>query len=217
MILLGATPGTAVGQTIQKTDETWETCSDPEVQQPFEKYGDSRDYVLAPGGSFERLQTEVGLTTSVELDLTSLGWSSQGAQIVTGNEPFYLNKWTDGFSLSIPEGTAATSPAMCVDLHYPVFRLVSKAVGLLRDNSDAQLRVRVIYPDATDPSFKTVGTLDGSQGRHSRLGWRISPDMDLLPHRGVEEPGGRLVALRFVAASGDWRIDDIFIDPRRHR
>ena len=113
-------------------------------------------------------------------------------------------------SLTIPAGGSATSPAMCVDLHYPTFRLMSKP-----QKGQGQLKVEVIYPDSDNPAFHPVADV-GAQGKD----WQASADMPVFPERGGAAPGMRRVALRFtsVAADGDageWHIDDLFVDPKR--
>jgi hypothetical protein len=50
--------------------------------------------------------------------------------------------------------------------------------------------------------------------------WQASADIPVLPERGGAAAGMRRVALRFtsVAANGnagDWKIDDLYVDPRR--
>jgi hypothetical protein len=218
LAVLALIPAAAFAVRIQQTAQTRESCTDPKVVQPFRDYGDSRNYILAPGGAFERLDTDISPSGSLTdlVDLSSLGWTTRGGVIGPGNEPFFLNRRTDNHSFRLPEGTFGTSPAMCVDLNYPIFRLVARPSGILR-TSDAMLRVKVIYPNVDDPRFKTVDTLRGGQGRYTDLGWHISPDLDMLPHRGGRAPGKRLVAMRFVALQGSWRIDDIFVDPRKLR
>ncbi len=210
---------TASGVEIERTAETWETCDSPSLEQPFERFGDNRDYVLAPSGAFENLDADLsGSGVSLTADLSSLGWQpSGGAGISTGNEAFYLRRLTDSASLSVPQGGSAISPAVCVDLDYPHMRLVTRGQSRLLSSAQPRLRVEVIYPEVSGATFGEVAILDPSQGGPTKLGWRVSNDVPLYPEWGGELPGSRLAALRFTALSGDWRIDDIYIDPRRHR
>jgi hypothetical protein len=99
---------------------------------------------------------------------------------------------------------------MCVDLHYPTLRLMTNPA-----RNQGQLKVEVIYPDSNNPVFHPVATL-GAQGRD----WQASADIPVFPERGGAAPGMRRVALRFTSIapkgdSGDWRIDDLYIDPKR--
>ena len=157
-----------------------------------------RDYVLAPGGSFEEegprgLASPEGQGRERRL----------GAQVRPDDE----NKQ----ALKIPAGGSATSPAMCVDLHYPTMRLMAKA-----QKYKGQLKVEVIYPDSDNPVFHPVGSL--TAGASDK--WQASADMPVFPERGGAARGMRRVALRFTSVAsgdeaGDWRIDDLYVDPKR--
>jgi hypothetical protein len=98
---------------------------------------------------------------------------------------------------------------MCVDLHYPTFRLMARTKG------QGQLKVEVIYPDSDNPVFHQVATL-GAQGRD----WLATDDLSVFPERGGAAPGMRRVALRFTSVGssrdgGEWRLDDLYVDPKR--
>src|SRR5438105_3682323 len=54
------------------------TCQTPPVSTPFSQWGDSNDYFLAPGGSFEGTADQVG-------------WTLSNAALTSGNEPFLVN------------------------------------------------------------------------------------------------------------------------------
>ena len=197
---------TASGLNVFETRETRDTCTSPELVQAFSAFGDTRDYVLAPGGSFE----------DKDLD----GWQVNKAKTTGDGSPLQLpvadsrghrdddDDDNNKHSLTISAGGSATSPAMCVDLHYPTLRLMTK----LRRGTGA-IRVEVLYPDSDNPVFHPVGSLTAD--RSSR--WEASADVSVFPERGGAAPGMRRVALRFtsVAGSGEWRIDDLYVDPRR--
>jgi hypothetical protein len=162
----------------------------------FAAFGDTRDYVLAPGGSFE----------DKDLD----GWQVEGAKVSGDGSPLEADGDRNKRSLKIPAGGSATSPAMCVDLHYPTLRLMARAA------KEGELRVEVIYPDSEDPLFHPAGALTGGGQRD----WQASSDMPVFPERGGAAPGMRRVALRFTSVAvngeaGEWKIDDLYVDPRR--
>jgi hypothetical protein len=206
---------TASGINILETATSRQTCTAPQLVSAFASLGDTRDYVLAPGGDFEDWSLE--------------GWQVQKARISDGGSPLEVEPvgasadtddrdygWNDRDdsgneqSLKIPAGGSATSPAMCVDLHYPTLRLMAKS-----SKSQGRLKVEVIYPDSANPVFHPVANL-GAQGRD----WQASADIPVFPERGGAAPGMRRVALRFtsVAAGGDpgeWRMDDLYVDPKR--
>ena len=179
---------------IYDSPESARTCADPAIDHPFAPFGDSRDYVLAADGGFE--------------DATLPGWQLKGgARAADGNEPHYVNDADDRRSLHLPVGASAISPSMCVDLHYPSFRLFARSLGL----SPGKLKVEVVYPDVHNADWKTVAQIG------SRSDWFLSGDMALTPEIGGSAAGPRRVALRFSATglAGSWKVDDVFIDPRR--
>jgi hypothetical protein len=180
------------------TTKSRETCAAPQIEQPFASFRDSRDYVLAPGGSFE--------------DPTLAGWSLEGGAVVdSGNEPFNLRGSADANSLVLPAGASATSPTMCVDLNWPTMRMV----GYQQGEKDAELDVEVLYPEAPGKAatWHKAKTLKAKR----KDGWHLSDDIKLSPNRGGKFAGGRPVALRFTSDSdhGTWRIDNIYVDPKR--
>jgi hypothetical protein len=196
-----STAGTAWGaDDPATTDASVQTCTDPVLQQPFAglKDKDTNQYVLAPGGSFE--------------DQTS-GWSLDGgASVVLGNEPLQLNGAGDGYSLNLPPGATATSPTMCVDLHYPHMRFLAIA----QSSKAAGLDVEVVYPTAADAhhqGWEKAATIKGE----AKNGWRATDKIKIHPDRGGKLSGWRPVALRFSADDdnqGSWMVDDVFVDPR---
>jgi hypothetical protein len=78
--------------------------------QPFIAYGDSNYYTLVPNGNFT--ETAGG------------GWQlSGGASIVAATLP----NGTSGYALSLPAGSKAVSPSMCVDSTYADARTFLKS------------------------------------------------------------------------------------------
>ena len=152
---------------------------------------------MAPGGSFE--------------DDSSAGWSLEGgAGVAAGNEPFNLRGLQDNNSLVLPAGSSATSPTMCVDLHWPTLRFVANQA----DEQDAELKVEVLYPEADEKHATWHGAKKFKAKRKD--GWRPTEDIKLSPDRGGKFAGGRPVALRFTNTSdqGSWQIDNVYVDPR---
>lgn len=189
---------TASGTSIMETPETEQTCTAPQLVSAFASLGDMRDYVLAPGGSFEDKDLE--------------GWQVERARLSKEGSTLEVDESEDNkHSLMIPPGGSATTPAMCVDLHYPTFRLMTKA-----QRGHGQLKVELVYPDSDNPAFHAVGELDGDDAR----AWQASADIPVFPERGGAAPGMRRVALRFTSLAvngkaGEWRIDDLYVDPKR--
>src|SRR5687768_6423400 len=82
------------------------------ASQPFSPWGDFNFYELAPNGTLE----------------STNGWTlTGGAKLVKGSEPFAVTGRLGQYSLSIPAGATATSPAMCIDDARPTFRFFGRA------------------------------------------------------------------------------------------
>jgi hypothetical protein len=175
------------------------TCNSPLVERPFARFRDQRDYIMAPDGSFE--------------DAVLEGWQlSGGAKRVTESDPVDLGTNDGRGMLAMPKGGVAISPTMCVDLHYPTFRLLGKAVRL---PDSAAFRIEIVYPDAPDPHWEDLTQFDSRQFVYAGSGWLLTSDLDMKPELGGATAGFRRAAFRFTALSGDWRMDDLYVDPRR--
>src|ERR1700749_2010905 len=95
-------------------------CPTQSAKQKFSKFGDSSDYFLVPGGSFEGTEAQVG-------------WSLSGANLTSGDEAFYLNSATDDQPLEVGDAGRATSPTFCVDSPMPSFRFFVRQTTLGSD------------------------------------------------------------------------------------
>jgi hypothetical protein len=156
--------------------------------QPFTPWGDFNFYELAPNGTLE----------------STNGWTlTGGAKLVKGSEPFAVTGRLGQYSLSIPAGATATSPAMCIDAVRPTFRFFGKAV----QGTAASLRAEAI---ADRPSqYAALGSASGS------VAWAPVAPMDTgAASLLLDGKGSVAVRLRFTA-TGDWQIDDLFVDPRK--
>lgn len=157
-------------------------CNSNSLSQPFIGWHDFSWYELAPGGTF-----------------SDSSWSlTDGAQIVSGAEPFDAAGTPSSDSLSLPAGSSATSPATCVarddrDLRYFVGGTGSVAVSVVYNGVAIQTGVAT----ATDS-------------------WAPSPRALLAPAlASVMTDGTVQVSLRFTGLAGDPRVSDVFIDPWR--
>jgi hypothetical protein len=200
--VIQADEGTVLAETV-RTDESAageRTCTAPRLFNPLLAFKDRRDYFVAPAGDFE--------------DPTLPGWQlTGGATVTSGNSPHAVAGEDHASSLSLPSGSSATSPEMCVDLSYPTFRFF---VTQLERDTDSDLSVDVIYPALARNNVR--------EAKKFRLkakdGWRLSDDVKLEPQRLGKAAGWRRIAIRFRVESdnksADYRIDDVLIDPRRH-
>jgi hypothetical protein len=162
------------------------------LSQPFSQWGDSNQYELAPGGSFED---------------TSSPWTlSGGAAALAGSEPFGATGSVGASSLDLPAGGSAQSPFTCVDQSSPTFRLFATGAP----SSDVLVQAVYQMPAGGQLAIP-VGNLTPDSN------WAPTSKMRtgavLLSALGG---GSAQMALRFTALSGDSQIDDVFIDPRMH-
>lgn len=175
------------------------TCNAPLIENPFGRFGDTRDYIMAPDGSFE--------------DGVLTGWQlSGGARRVTEPDPVDLGPNDGAGMLAFSAQSSAISPTMCVDLNYPSFRLLAKAV---RFPSSAEFKIEIIYPDTPKPEWKELTEFDGRQFVYAGSGWLLTSDLDMVPTLGGKSAGFRRAAFRFSSLSGEWRMDDLYVDPSR--
>jgi hypothetical protein len=176
-------------------------CPDP-TYVPFLPWSDGNNYAAVPAGNFEN---------------GAAGWTlTGGARVVTGNESYMVGGAGQSHSLSLPAGSSATSPPMCIGLLSSQMRLFMQNTGA----TSSSLRVQVIYNGG-------VGALLG--GLASTL--RISDQGTFTVGKAWTTPkplpmvGGILplltqsVQFRFTPLStgGNWRIDDVYLDPLMHR
>ena len=170
------------------------SCPTQPVSTPFSQWGDSNDYFLVPGGSFEGTADQ-------------LGWTLSNASLTTGNEPFNVNDPGDQQSLTINGGGIATSPYFCVDETMSGLRFFAAQVSA---GTDLRVRALVQNPDGSVTVVPIADLADGSMPA-----WAPT---DALGGSGRLPDGSSImVALRFRApvSSGSWQIDDIFVDPYR--
>jgi hypothetical protein len=195
-----ATEGTVLAETVtpEQSAAGQQTCASPQLFTPLVAFKDRREYFVAPAGDFE--------------DPALPGWElSGGARVTTGNAAQAVTGAAQA-SLSLPPGSSATSPELCVDLNCPTFRFF---VTQLERDTDSELAVDVIYPALQRNNVREAKKLR----LKAQDGWRLSDDIKLEPQRLGKVAGWRKIAIRFRVESGkkaaDYRIDDILVDPRR--
>jgi hypothetical protein len=171
------------------------SCGSQKESQPFARWGDTNSYFLVTGGTFE--------TGAIPWLLLS------GASVGAGNESYYVNASTDRNSLALPGGSAATSPPVCTSIYQPTARLFVKNSG----SSSSRLRVEALYPGLLGGvQVARLGDLSGTSS------WQPSPALgltvtNLLATLSLQQTA---IAYRFIPldTSGQWRIDDVYVDPR---
>lgn len=174
--------------------KTTQSCDAQTLSQPFARFGDRARYTPVPGGSFEA---------------GSQAWTlTGGALVVTGNESFNVRAAGDSRSLYLPQGATATSPAMCVGISHPTLRWFGKQSGSLLGITGA-MSAEVLFED----SLGTVVALPIGAGLLS-TSWEPSLPAVVTANLLPLLPGEMTpVAFRFRAVSGNWNIDDAYVDP----
>ena len=163
--------------------------------QVFAPWQDAAQYLLAPNGSFE---------------LGTTGWSlTGGAGVVSGNEPFYP---TGTHSLSLPSGSTATSPTVCLGTKQLYIRMFGKDLG----GTDGGLRVRVYWYGLLNQllGFSDYAVFPGGgnwapTGQVQSTGGLLAP----LPVVALVSSSSARVQITPLGAGSHWQIDDLYIDP----
>jgi len=170
-----------------------QACPYKGAEQVFKPWGDSSSYVLAPDGGFEA---------------GGAGWSLGGGAAVTeGNESFFLNEAADRRSLSLPAGSSAVSPPICMSIDTPHFRLLARNTG----NPAATLRVEATYSLLGLVRTRTVGTVSGASGWAPTQ--QVSTVLTLATVVGTLIPSAIQIRITPVGSGGKWQVDDVYVDP----
>ena len=176
-------------------------CPDP-TTQPFAQWSDWSHYALAPDGALEN---------------GSAGWTlTGGARVVSGNESFAVSG-PGSHSLSLPAGSSATTPPMCIGL-------ISTKMQTFISNSGAagsRLHVQAVYGGGVGGLLGGLGSSLGlsDEGTYAATGaWRPLP-LPVWLLGGTAPLLTQYVQFRFtpLSAGGNWRIDDVYLDPLMHR
>jgi hypothetical protein len=172
-----------------------QACSYSGTEKVFSPWGDQHDYVLAPDGGFEA---------------GASGWQlNRGAAVVAGNEGYYLNDAGDSRSLSLPAGSSAESPAVCMAIDTPSFRLVARNTG----DPSSRLRVEAVYKLLGLVRTKTAGTI--SLGSDWTPTQSVSTVLTLSTVVGTLIPSAIEIRITPLDSSGQWQVDDVYVDPFR--
>jgi hypothetical protein len=120
-------------------------CPVKPTTQAFAAFGDTNQYVLAPGGDFE-----------------SLSWATVGhVTLANENDPFDLAP--GDFSVKLDRaGEAVVSAPFCVDHTMPHMRFVAKGTDQL------DVAVEVTYRGSTDTSSGSIAPADHRSWAPSR-------------------------------------------------
>lgn len=172
-----------------------QACSYSGAEKVFSPWGDQRNYVLAPDGGFEA---------------GGSGWQlNRGAAVVEGNESYFLNDAGDSRSLSLPAGSSAVSPPVCMSIDTPSFRLVARNTG----DPTSRLRVEAVYKLLGLVRTKTAGTFPAASAWAPTQS--VSTVLTLSTIVGTLVPSAIEIRFTPLDSVGRWQIDDVYIDPFR--
>lgn len=170
-----------------------QACSYPGATQVFRPWADQNSYVLAPDGGFEA---------------GGAGWTlSDGAKAVTGNESYNLGGAGNSKSLSLPAGSSAGSPPVCMAIDTPSYRLFARNTG----DPSSKLRVEAVY--------QLLGLVQTKVGATISAGPIWAPTQSVSTVLGLSTILGTLlpssVQIRLTPADnkGQWQVDDLYVDP----
>lgn len=168
------------------------TC-DPVPSQAFSAWGDKSQYSMMGGGTFEKGEA---------------AWTlSGGASIVSGNEPWRVEKDNGTQSLRIPSGGTALSPSACFTFGDWHFRFFVKNVGSPNGTLRAEIVVRNLLGILSTLDGGVVKA-DGTWTPSPRVGALLSNVCALLPTtRAVS------IRLRAVGTGAAFQVDDVYLDP----
>jgi hypothetical protein len=171
-----------------------QACSYAGAEKVFSPWGDQRNYVPASDGGFEA---------------GAAGWSLRGAQVVEGNESYYLNDAADSKSLSLPAGSSASSPPVCMSIDTPSFRLLARNSG----DPSSRLRVEAVYKLLGLVRTKAITTI--SAGPDWAPSQSVSTVLTLSTVVGTLIPSAIEIRFTPLDTKGQWQVDDVYIDPFR--
>jgi hypothetical protein len=166
-------------------------CAPETLSQPFIPWLDYSQYTLVPGGSFEA---------------GTPSWTlSGGAAVTSGSESYYVGSPTDSQSLSLPDGSSATSQPICIAITDPTLRLFAENTG----SPLSALAVSVTFQTV----LGTTTTLPVSV-LSSGSSWQPTAPLPVLLN--LLALGGKTpITFTFtpVGVGGNWHIDDVNVDP----
>lgn len=164
------------------------------LSKPFLPWLDLANYTLSPGGDMEGAMA---------------GWTlSGGAATVAGNETHYVRSKADERSLALPVGSSALSAPMCVGLGHPTMRFFQRNTGSVLGLMKIDVVGVGLLGDVR--SLLSIVAVGGKSWTPSLPVLLVSNLTGLFSSDGMTP-----VAFRFTPLGGNWRIDDVYVDPYR--
>jgi hypothetical protein len=179
----------AIQSYLDSTNISASSCADPSFTQPFQSWGDSADYALAPGQS--------------DSNFAGSGWYlATGAKIMSAPQ---ASKGSKGNVLDMRSGALAISPPMCVAYNYPSARTMIRNVS-----GSGGVDAYVAYFDGSSYEVKDGGNTSGS-GKN----WALSGQISLQPS---DTDGWQIARFALYASgSGEYQLYNFYVDPYAKR
>jgi len=111
---------------------------------------------------------------------------------------------------SLPDGGRATTADTCIGLDSPTLRFFARNDG----DPDGRLAVSVTVDTLLGPVTLPIGSVDGTDSWHPTHTFLLLANLTALP---IVNDGTASIRLRFTPHGGDWRIDDVYVDPWKGR
>ena len=168
-------------------------CTAAPTSKAFAAFGDNADYSLAPAGAFESGAT---------------GWSLNGASLTNENESAKVHGKADAKALAISAKGTAVSPAFCVGIEHPTFRLFARRTSGTWGVLNVKLRVKGANGAVNETVVGSVSAADTA--------WHPTSPIALSTVLGLWN-ADQSASVQFVFDpedfGGAWAIDDVYIDP----
>ena len=165
------------------------------TSNPFAQWGDHNDYAYVSNGGVEN---------------GSAGWTlSRGASVAAGNEPFSVHGAGESHSLSLPSGSSAVSPGVCVGIDSPTVRFFAKGTA---SGFSSGLKVDVLFKGPLGlPLSLPVTTIHSQPWGPSTASLNLASIAQILGLSGTTSE----VQFRFTSqGSGtNFQVDDLYVDP----
>ena len=167
-------------------------CPSAPTAKAFSAFGDNADYSLVDNGAFET---------------GSAGWTLTRAALTSGSESYKVHGAGDAKSLAIDPTGLAVSPAVCVDISRPTFRMFARRTS----GTWGGLGVRLRWRDSTGRTNETTVASLGTG-----TSWAPSAVLSLGQTLPLWQ-SGQTITVQFVFDpedyGGAWAIDDVYVDP----
>lgn len=195
LVVLSASAATANAGVLVASAPS---CDDQSLSKTFLPWLDLADYTALSGGNFES---------------GAQGWATTGgAGVASGNEAYFVGGLGDSRSLSLPAGSSATSPTICVGITHPTIRFFAKRrSGGILSLATVRVDVRFETSDGSVASLPIGSVTNGGVWQATLPMVVVANLLPLLP--GEMTP----VSFRFTAQGADFSVDDVWVDPYARR